>query len=267
MSNLVEQGYYRLLGVRKEYVDPNPVAQATAATLLIARTKLHVFTHHSQIQGYPLPRQGAAIVTGNHNEAGDSFKGLQHAIKTAGRLIRPVVKRSLLEEGAIESMEYLRSIDAQTESLGEYTPRNAFVLRHTGAIGVLRNNPGLNFVRAVDQGLKNQHLMAIYLQPTRNPDCFLRHLQPGAAYFAMKHPEIPVYPVAFSNYPDKVDLAVFMEPFTYAQKVAEYGQALSEAEFTVIIADSIARGLPNKAQIDWTTRRSQELQHLNSRKK
>ncbi len=267
MSKLVEQAYCHKLGVRKEFVDPNPKAQAAATTLLVARTKFYVVTHRSILSGSPLPKEGAAIVTGNHQRKADSFKGLQHAINTARRLITPVVKLSLIKEGAIESMAYLESIGAQTEALGEYNPINAFVLRHTGAVGILRDNPGLSFVRTVDKGLKDQRLMAIYLQPTRNDDCILRNLQPGAAYFAKRHPDVPVFPVAFSGPPEEADRAIFMEPFTYAQKVAEYGREISEGELTIMIADSIVPGLPERSQIDWATRWSEELLRLNSQKK
>ncbi len=269
----VEELYYRkVLGVEKEFADPNPLAATLldpiAATLLVVKTRRYIRKHQSVVEGYPLPKKGAAIVTGNHHKEGDSFKALEHAIQTAGRLIDVAVKMSLVKKGAVESREYLESIDAyEDDKDDEYNPIYSFVLRHTGAIGLLRDNPDRNFVRKVHAGLRSGHLIGIYLQPHRYDDCFLRNLQTGAAYFAKKYPDIPVYPIAFSGPPDGPDKATFIEPYTYNQMRDKYGREISAEELTVMTADMIVSELPLASSIDWQVGRSVELDRLTASKK
>ncbi len=266
----VEELYYRkVLGVEKEFADPNPFAATLldpiAATLLVVKTKRYIREHQSVVEGCPLPKKGAAILTGNHHREGDSFKALVHAFNTAGRLISPVVRMSLVKEGAVESQEYLESIGALETN--KYNPIYSFVLRHTGGIGLLRDNPDRNFVRKVHAGLRSGHLIGIYLQPHRYDDCFLRNLQTGAAYFAKKYPDIPVYPIAFSGPPDGPDKATFIEPYTYNQMRDKYGREISAEELTVMTADMIVSELPLASRIDWQVRRSVELDRLTASKK
>lgn len=261
----VEDAYYQRIGVRKEFPELNPIA----AGLLMFGARRYVSKHHSVIEG-ELPKEGAAIVTGNHFQKGDSLKILWAGRVTAGRLpTRTIVKMSLIKRGAHESAEYLRSIGTDPANPEKYSPIEAFALRNSGVIGILRDNPRADLNSICNEILKSGQWLGVYMQPTRDPEYLLRNLQPGAAIFAMRHPDIPVIPLAFSGPPDGPDKISIRESFTYAQKRQEWrelGKKLGIAEFTIVIADAIAEGLPLRPQKDWETRREVELERLRFRR-
>lgn len=261
----VEDAYYRCIGVRKEFPELNPIA----AGLLMFGAWRYVSKHHSVIEG-ELPREGAAIITGNHFQKGDSLKILWAGRITAGRLpTRTIVKMSLIERGAHESEEYLRSIGTDPANPEKYSPIEAFALRNSGVIAILRDNPRADLNSVCNEILTTRQWLGMYMMPTRDPECLLRNLMPGAAIFAMRHSDIPVVPIAFSGPPDGPDKISIRKPFTYAQKRQEWrdlGKKLGIAEFTIVIADAIAEGLPERSRIDWETRREDELERLRFRR-
>lgn len=259
MFTEVEQLYYkRVLGIRKEFSGLNPIA----AWLLMYGASRYVRKHQSVIEG-SLPETGAAIITGNHFQEGDSLKTLYAGKVTASRLTsRTVVKMSLVKRGAYESEEYFRSIGKEEGDLDKHSRVKAFALRGAGVIPILRDNPDPGFANLCNEVLRSGQILGMFMQASRDKDCLLRNLQPGVAIFAMRHPNIPVYSIAFSGSPDGPDKISIRESFTYAQKKEEFGRKLSIAEFTILIADTIAEGLPERSRTDWITRRPNELEHL-----
>lgn len=255
----LEQSYYHALGIRKEFPELNPIA----AGLLIAKSAIHIRKHHSIIEGYPLPMQGAAILTANHHREADTYKGVAIG-RDVGRIIRPVLRKSLIYPNCEESAEFLLSIGDKQDKLNKYDPLRAFVLRGIGAIGLMRDNPGHDWIRTCKAALQANQLLSVFLQFTRHEDGCLRELQGGAALLMKMHPKIPVYPVALSGLPDGPDKATVLKPFTCAEKEAEYDRELNPVELTMIIADKIAEALPERVQLDWQTRRKEELNRLTS---
>lgn len=249
--------YYKyVLGIRKEYSGLNPIA----ATLLIARSRLHATIHKSRIEGYAFPEDGPAIVTGHHIEEADNLKICIAAVNS-GRLIRAVIKKGLVVEGFSESAEYLKSIEAEDDSL-DYRPLTAYVLKGEGAIAIDREKPTLSFLRETDAVLDAGEMLGIYIQGHRYKDGLLKHLQVGAAVIARRHPDVPIYPCAFNGYPYGEDRLTIVEPFTYNQKLRQLGREISVEEFTIIIADTINSARPYVFRQDWKTRRAEEFAKL-----
>ncbi len=253
LLNEVERAYYHLIGIRKEYPKLNPLA----AGLMELGIVMHVLKHHSIIDGQRLPREGAAILTGNHCSKADPYEAGMTG-RRAGRLIRTVLKKSLVVEGAYESPEYLKSI-GDKEDPTEYSPLNAFVMRGIGSIPILRDKPGRDFIRICSQALDSNQLVGIFLQSTRDEEGFLRNVEPGAAFLATrkKYHETPVYPLAFSA--NKVTI---LPPFTYNQLRNQLGREIEIPELTIIIADRISDALSGPVQTDWQNRREDELARL-----
>ncbi len=261
--NPVETFYYeKFLGVRKEYSELNPLAVA----IFLLTSTFHTVKHISILEGYPLPKSGAAILTGNHHRDADIYKGCILVRHTAHRLgTRAVVRKSLIDPESRESEEYLKKIGNKQDDLNKPNPMRAFVLRGLGVIPIPRDNPGHDFVKKIDEVLKSHQISGLFLQETRNEDCLLRNLQTGAAFFARRHPDVPVYPLAFSGPPDGPDKVTALKPFTYAE--ISNGEKISVGELTIMIADMIASALPQRVQKDWETRRPEEFQRLTPPKK
>ncbi|MBI4039185.1 hypothetical protein HY384_04505 [Candidatus Daviesbacteria bacterium] len=253
--------YNKILGIRKEYPELNPVA----AALIILRSRLHVLTHRSIIDGYPLPEKGPAIITGNHYGEEDNYKICVAAVRSSGRLVRPVAKKNLVVPYFSESRDYLKSIGAEDDSF-PYKPLNAYVLRGLGSVAVNRENPGRDFLKEVREILYSGQLLGLFLQPHRYRGS-LQHLEPGAAGLAMRHPDIPIYPCAFSGYPSGHDRLTILQPFTYNQIRRKLGVGkISPAELTIMIADAIAKVLPCPLPNLWIARRQEELNRLTAKK-
>lgn len=249
----LDRPYYRLIGVKKEFPGLNPIA----AGLMELGILWHTRKHRCVVKGYPLPQEGAAIITGNHISASDPYEtGL--AGRRAGRLIHAVVKKILIQRGAYESDEYLRSI-REKRNKEEYNVLKAFVMRGIGSIGVLRDNPDTNFLKSCYQVLDTNQLLGIFLQDTRDEEGLLRRLRPGAAYIAShrKHRDVPIYPIAFSEHS-----ATVLEPVTYNQLRNQLGRDIKVPELTIILADIIVSSLPQRIQDDWKTRKAEEYKQL-----
>lgn len=262
--NVIERSRSVVSQVKKELTGLT-LSAVPAIGLLTARSILHVKLHNTITDGYPLPRSGPFIATGNHFETSDTYKGHYVGFVLAGRLIRVFIKRSLVTKGAVESDEYLASLGETKEmAIKEYDPLKSFVIRGMGAIDLLRDGVGVEALRKGSLELTCDHGLAILLEPHRYSDCSLRNLQPGAAYIARKFPDVPVYPVAISGPPHGPDKITVIEPFTYNQIAKELGRNLSDGEFTVLMADRTATGLPESSQLDWQTRRETELVRLTS---
>lgn len=237
----------RLNECRNELRDTNLAGVA----LLTAASLTHALTHQTVFDGHPLPRHGRFIVTGNHLSSHDALKGHALALKS-GRLLRVVVKQSLIERGATESEEYLATLgDSIEKATAEYKPFTGFALRSMDVISILRDrvnnglNPRINGDLALGLGV------AIFLQGHRHADNSLSNLEPGAAIIARKHPDVPIHPLAFSAPPFGVDRVSGIEPTTYNHLKQQYGRTLSLGEITIIIADMVATGLPEGARNIW----------------
>lgn len=253
---------FKLTGIRQEF----PELDRQAALMMLGRSWWHVLRHHSILEGN-FPTTGAAILVGNHHRDGDVYKTFAAVSKT-GRLIgRTVVRKSLVDPRpqAKESVKYLELIGDKQDEYNKFSPTRAYTLLGVGAIPILRDNPGIEFFKTCDQVLGTDQLLGIFLQPTRHKDCLLRNLQPGAAFLARLHPDVPVYPIAFSGSPDGRDRMVVLPPFTYSQLLKEFGKTIDTNELTILIADRIAEGLPRRVQIDWReTTRAAEITRLSS---
>lgn len=258
----LEQTYYgKILGVRREYSNLNPVA----ASLLVWRSKLHTRVHRSRIDGYPLPKQGSAIIAGNHQDKTDNYKICIAVVRDAHRLIRAVAKKGSLVRGFSESPEFLKTIESGTPP-SKYSAMKAYVLKGMGVIPVDRENPSLRFFKETDAVINSGQMLGIFLQPHWYRDCFLRNLQVGAATIARRHPDIPIYLCASSGPPYGKDKLTILQPFTYNQMAQELGRRPDVGELTIMFADSIARFQPQSVQDDWQTRRPKELTRLTSSK-
>lgn len=249
------------LGVRREF----PKLNRLALTLLVMKSLSHVRKHESIIDGFPLPTEGPFILTGNHRADDDNYKACVAGVR-AGRLIRPILKKGLVVRGFQESQAYLQSIEAE-ESL-QYDTLMAFVLRGVGSTAIDREHlDATTFMKQTGQILRSQ-ILGIFIQPHRYPDGGLRHLQLGPAILAMRHPTILIAPFTSSGTPDGVDKFTIHQPFTYREKVKEYGRKLSGEEFTMILADIIAGGLPERPRNIWLNGgRDLEIQRLASLRK
>ncbi|MDP3954994.1 MAG: hypothetical protein Q8Q15_01360 [bacterium] len=255
----LEQAYYHAIGI-EEFSGLNPLAVG----LLIAKSKKHARQHHSIIEGHPLPPTGAAIFTANHHLEADTYKGILAGL-TVGRVIRPVLRKSLIHRDSEESKEFLESIGNKQDKLNKYSPLRAFVLRGIGAIGIMRDNPGQDWIRPSRKTLKNGLLLSAFLQLTRHKDGCLRNLQNGAAYLMTKFPDTPTYTMALSGgLPDEPDKAVASAPITYNEKKLEYGRDLEIDELTIILADIIAENLPERPKQHWLATREEEAERLRS---
>ena len=255
----VEAPYYNLIGIRKEFDELNPVSALFMKIGAIGYTS----QHHCVIEGYPLPKFGAAIVTGNHNEEANSYEAAVAGLRVR-RLIRTVVKKSLVVRGAYESDEYLESIGEKKNSL-EYNPLKAFVMKGIGVIPILRHNPGVNFARICFKVLDSSQLLGMFMQDTRDEGGLLRNLKMGVAHLASmdRYRNTPIYEIAFSE-----TSATVLEPITYNQMLAKIREdeplrdVISSAEITINLADRLADTLPQRVQEHWKATRNIELARL-----
>lgn len=254
--SFVENAFYHVVGIRKEFPELNPIA----AVLMKAGANRHVAKNHCIIEGYPLPQAGAAILTGNHYSSKDPLIACYAGLSMAHRLTRTVAKKSLVVRGAYESAEYLESIGDKSEA-ADYSRLEAFIMRGVGVIPILRDDPQSNIamIRQCYQILDTGQLLGVFLQASRDEEGLLRNLQIGAARIASrpKYRDIPIHAFAFSK-----DKTTLVEPFTYNQLKKELERDIDVPEFTIIIVDRIAVHLPKEVQEDWKTRREVEFARL-----
>lgn len=257
----VENIIFNRIGI-SETSGLNPLATA----LLVGKSISYVNKNHTVFEGEHFPKDGPAILVGNHYQEADNYKVTYACSTYAGRIVRAVVRRSLVDRHSKESAEYLASIGEKAEPL-KYNPLNAFVLRGVGTIPVSRGETDISVIRGTRRILAAGWILGIYLQPTRNEKCLLASLEKGAGYIATRHPDVPVYPCAFSGPPDGPEKMTIVEPFTVSQMEEELRGELSAAEVTIMIADMVASALPERVQEDWRNRRESEFARLNPEKK
>ncbi len=252
---------YPKFGLRPEFPELNPIA----TILMLSKCSQYVRKNHTIIESYPLPTEGAAILTANHFQQEDIYKAEYIAHTTAGRIIRTVLKKSLVVRGAYESQAYLDQIGDKKDTT-KYSIIKAFIMRGVGGIPILRDNRSSNIavMRTSYRVLDSGQLLGVFIQSSRDEEGLLRNLETGVAKIASRenHRDLPIYAFAFSE--NKV---VVLEPFTYNQlRNQDYGRDLTEAEFTICIADRIVSVLPQNVQDDWKTRRETEFIRLSTLK-
>lgn len=220
--------------------------------LLTAASVAHKLKHRTIIDGYPAPKHGSFIVSANHVSTHDTLKGHLWAVQS-GRLLRVVVKQSLIEKGATESAEYLAGLGTTIEeATAEYNPLVAFCLKSMNVAGTLRDRRiDRELYRRIAEDQIQGLPSAIFFQGHRHADNTLSDLQTGAAMLAMKYPETPVHLLAFSGKPYGSDRATGLEPITYHELKDQYGRELKAGEVTIIFADRIAENLPETPRNDW----------------
>lgn len=221
-------------------------------SLLTAVSIAHKLRHKTIIEGSPAPRHKSFIVSANHVSTHDTLKGHLWAVES-GRLLRVVVKQSLIERGATESAEYLAGLGTTIEeATAEYNPLVAFCLRSMNVSGTLRHRRiDRELYRGIDVHQTHGRSTAIFFQGHRHADNTLSDLQTGAAMLAMKYPETPVHLLAFSGKPYGPDRVTGLEPTTYNRLRNQYGRELKAGEVTIIFADRIAEKLPEEPRNDW----------------
>lgn len=252
----LERAYYHVLGI-EEFTGLNPLAVG----LLVLKSRKHAKKNHSIIEGHPLPATGAAIITANHHKEADTYKGILAGL-AVGRIIRPVLRKSLIYPNCEESAEFLASVGNKQDKLNKYSPLRAFVLRGIGAIGIMRDNPGRDWIRSSKKTLENGLMLSAFLQLTRHDDGCLRDLQNGAAYLMQKYPDTPTYEVALSGTPNGPDKAKILKPITYNQLRRRLGKEISIPELTIILADRLAQALPKRPRNNWKSARKKEIKRL-----
>ncbi|MFH1295469.1 MAG: hypothetical protein ABIH84_02730 [bacterium] len=260
---MLVESYHRGHGFINDFSGVNPVAVG----IFIAKALIHARKYHSVIEGHHLPTTGPAILTSNHHREDDVYKGVLVALRDGRLSTRAVMKKILIDPNARESEKYLQSIGAKYDDSKKPSRMQIFVLKGIGVIPVLRDNPGTDVATQCNKVLNAGRILSIFLMPSRNEECLLRNLQLGVAILAIRHPEIPICPLASSGSPDGPDKIIVLKPFTYAEKVAELGRKPRPGELIIMIADMIATALPERSQQDWQTRREEELERLISPRK
>ncbi len=255
--------YQRVRGFITDFWGVCPVA----AGIFIAKSLIHAKKHHIVIEGYHIPATGPAIFTSNHYNEDDVYKGILVAWRDGRLSTRAVMKKSLIDPSTRESEEYLKSIGAELEDPEKPNFIRTFVLKGSGGIPILRDNPGTDVAKQCNRVINTGQILSIFIQPTRDEECFLRHLQLGVAVLAIRHPKVPICPLASSGPPDGPDKMTILKPFTYAEKVAELGRRPNPCELTIMIADIIASALPERSRLDWQGRKEEELKRLIALKK
>lgn len=234
---------------------------------LTAKSVRYAREHQVVIDGEHFPETGPFVATGIHVGAPDALTGHLAAMRDH-RVLRVVVKTGLTSR-TTESEQYLTTLGTtKARELNEYRAIQAWVLRGMNTHPILRDSPDMEalFKRGRAE-IEAGHPWAIFLQGHRQPDCVLRDLQLGPAYFAQKL-DVPIYPIAFSRPPaDEIDRVTILKPFTYKELREKHGRRLSLGEMTVMIADMIAPHLPKSSQQDWEQRRESELIRLTTSKK
>lgn len=257
---------YPRFGIRPEFPGLNPIATA----LLLWKCDNYIKKSGTAIEFQSdearVPLKGANLYTGNHYEQNDIYKAEHTAHTQAGRIIRTVLKMSLVKRGAHESQAYLDRVGDKKDAT-KYDPIKAFCMRGVGGIPILRDDRSSNLaaMRTCYQVLTSEQLLGIFLQSTRDEEGLLRNLELGVAKIASRpqYRDLPIRAIAFSE-----NRAVFLDPFTYNQiSNQDYGRDMTEAEFTICIADRINTGLSQKAQDDWKIRRDIEFIRLSALQK
>lgn len=250
---------FYLMGFTSGFEGVDPIA-----TFIIgSKAKSYMRKNETVIDGR-LPKDGAVILAGNHRDKGDSYKTFMAGWAVGRITTRVIVKASLVDPNGMESEEFLASLGNRQEEYSEYDKYTAWVLKRAGVIPHRRDKkPTRDFLRTCDQVINSGGLLGVYMMQTRNSEGLLANLQEGAAFFAKKHPDTLVQPMAFSGPPNgRRDRLTIPRPFTYNQKRDQLGRDISVGEFTVIIGDAIAEGLPSEAWLDWQNRRPEELARL-----
>lgn len=241
---------YRMLGVRKETDRiswfPTLVTQATF--------KLYCDSifHHVDVIG-ELPREGLAFAVSNHKEAGDILKGAFAGMKLAGRMFYTLSRKTMLDPDYEEPEKY-RKDDFLYKAPRWLRSFGAYVMRGVGSIPVRRGEISLETIRGFNQAVKDEVLIAIFPQETRQKDGSLRGMKGGAAYFITKHPQMPIYPIAMFCSPEGKD-TVRVGRRLILEEILHHPSFRNDldqrAAISLFIADEIADMFPYEPRRDW----------------
>lgn len=249
------------LGLRKESETIKPAAVLGFMTL----ARIDSWRHKTQFEG-SLPQDGAGIIVGNHSSSRDVLRIIEAGRRTAGRWIIGMAKEPLLHPEVQEPQEVIDRTGREDTLPLPLKKIRAWFMRGVGNIAVKRGGRNMEAIREAGKRLRNRMLVGIFLQETRVKEGDLRNLMNGAAFLAQLNPDIKIIPVGFSKEEVKdkigkktrfIDRVRIGEAFTYNDIINDPTLPPIESiqDFTVIIAERIAKLLPKDKQDDWKERR------------
>lgn len=249
------------LGVRRE---SNEIRFYSVLAFRIAELRMdHKFP--TQVEGAG-PKEGPAIFVGNHRNRYDVIKVFKAQRLTSGRIIRTLTRWSLLYPEEQEPEELLEEIGEKEDDLdsGPIWKREvrAFFLRGIGTVGVKRRQRNIDTFRKVNQLLSQKMLVGTFISDTRMEDGTVKDVMEGPAFLARMNPDVDIYPVGISGYPDGPETIRIGTSLTYRSQLTN-----SLGEFAILLGDRVTELLPKRVQRDWQARRAQELEWLTSKEK
>lgn len=197
--------------------------------LSIPFAELLLLTSRAEIRGI-LPKQGPAIVAANHTSGLDPFLLHLLAIVKAERTISSFARRSMLQEGVVDSME-AHARRTQKDEKGLKWKLRQWYLSGFNPIPVdIRNvsaessRVNLAAFKKATEELREGRMVGIFPQGTRKPELDLLDNLEGIILLGKKNPDVPIYPVGF-NGTDKGVFAKFRihigQPFTFKEMSGE----------------------------------------------
>lgn len=191
----IEQAPAReIYGVRIE----NPGIESWKYRLYLTVAAPASFLRRTRIEG-GLPTEGPAIVVANHVSYVDAPFVYFVAAKTAGRTLRMIARDDMIDPNLPEDPEILERTHKKPSS-----KLKRRVLAFCTNIGdpIPVNRQGKSLFRTlglVDHTLRDEQIVAVSLTETRKPDNDLEDAKPLAALIALRHPDVPVFPVGLSG--------------------------------------------------------------------
>lgn len=246
----IEQRYYDLLGVRKEY--PNLNLIAITGLELFSRT-FSWFRGGLEIEG-AFPPEGPFIAYANHRGAGDIPRIYIALTRTSGRFLRGYTKATLLINGYKEPRSVRQNFDPM-----EHFPLNhltKFFLGGSGAIPIRRGGISIEAFKLTRAALQNGEGIGLFLQQHRVKEGDLRELMNGVKFLGEKFPNVPFVPTGISGPPDGPYRIRIGSTFTYIEASQEPSyDATTESGFKLYAGDRLAPLISERVQNDWETRR------------
>lgn len=153
-----------------------------------------------------MPLEGPAIIVSNHISWKDPLILHWLALKTAGRTIRTMARRTLADPSAKES-ELALSRRTQHDHLNTKGTLKRLVQHFLIAPYIKSFNPilvdigrnSLGSLREAIKELKQERMVGIFIQGTRKPKLDLLDIMDGAAVLAQRMPGVPIVPVGMSG--------------------------------------------------------------------
>ncbi|MBI2022133.1 1-acyl-sn-glycerol-3-phosphate acyltransferase [Candidatus Daviesbacteria bacterium] len=254
----------KISGFRIESPEVSPTALALVSLHSEMTVKKVGLTYHGAY-----PALGPAIITANHLTTIDGPMMLCVARRTAGRLGRAVTRDTILYPHKLERDDVLRRTGKEGDELAKgpmhLRKLRAALLRNCGAIAVRRGESDREMIRMSLDVLRNNEMLVIFLFETRNPDNDFLAARPGAAFFGMKAPDVPIMPtgLSFESWVGSKPRGFVVnigEPFTYQQIRNQRGEDLSLKQFHTEVVKRVADLVPPSFKRCYLEAQGQSLQ-------